>query len=159
MSTNTVRMETTEGGAPHPSAEHLKEIRTWSETAAPRGRQKNAVLEGVLALQQAAPGLSLSEILTFLHVAENEGARIKDVAQLCGFTEATASRSARGLAPPDMPGALSPAHGLLVLVRGPRENTSRHVYLTDRGRALRDRINEIIAAASPIASTSDRPRD
>lgn len=87
---------------------------------------------------------TLTELTTLLAVAENEGLTMNSLARLCGFTGATASRTARGLGPGDMPGALAPYRGLVVLRRGPHESRFRYLFLTPGGRALCQEMDHIL---------------
>lgn len=100
------------------------------------GASRNALAAIVDLLNDSFADFSLNELTTLLAVCEHEGLSVSSVARVCGFTEATASRNIRRLAPDDMPGALPPARGLLTLVRAPNDNRSRYVFLTPRGRAL-----------------------
>lgn len=77
--------------------------------------------------------ITLTELTTLIAVAEHQGITVSSLARLCGFTTATASRSLRSMAPETMPGALGPKRGLVQLMRGPRENRSRHAFLTPAG--------------------------
>lgn len=81
-------------------------------------------------------GFTTTELMTLLAVAENEGVTVNGLSQLCGYTAATASRTARGLAPADMPGALAPYRGLMVMMSGPHESRFRYIFLTPEGREL-----------------------
>jgi len=94
--------------------------------------------------------LTLTELVTLLSVAENEGVTIKGLSEICGYTMATASRTARQLAAPDHPGALAPYRGLLQLMRGPHENRHRHVFLTEAGLALCRELDRIVTTHSGV---------
>lgn len=85
--------------------------------------------------------LSLTEVVTLLAVAENEGVTVNGLGQLCGYTVATASRTARGLTAEDQPGALAPYRGWLQLRRGHDENRRRYIFLTPAGVDVCRRID------------------
>lgn len=106
-------------------------------------------------MRQTYADITLTEIVTFLTIVENEGVTVSGLARLCGFTEATASRTIRGLAPAEMPGALSPARGLVHLMRGPTENRSRHAFLTPKGRGLAKALDEFMAVPAPVAAVAE----
>lgn len=110
-------------------------------------REASALMRLLRHLRARYEGLTLTELITLLAVAENEGVTVNGLAQLCGYTTATASRTARGLAPAVMPGALAPFRDLVVLMRGPHENRHRYVFLTPRGRALCEDIDRIVGDA------------
>lgn len=111
---------------------------------------ESALARALAHVRQAHADITLTELVTFLAIVENEGVTVSGLARLCGFTEATASRTIRGLAPADMPGALSPSRGLVHLMRGPTENRSRHAFLTPAGRGLRDDLNTIIRGGEAL---------
>jgi DNA-binding MarR family transcriptional regulator len=112
------------------------------------GLSRNALATIVLQVSQQFEDFSFTELVTFLAVAEHEGLSVSSVARVCRFTEATASRTVRRLAPADMPGALPPARGLLTLARGPNDGRSRYVFLTPAGRRLCRSFDAIIADRS-----------
>lgn len=99
-------------------------------------------------LDEAYGDFSLNELATLLAVCEHEGLSVTSVARVCRFTEATASRTIRRLAPSDMPGALRPARGLVTLARAPNDNRSRYVFLTPAGRALCQTFDALISDSS-----------
>lgn len=108
-------------------------------------REASALMRMLRHLRSRYRGFTTTELMTLLAVAENEGLTVNGLSKLCGFTAATASRTARGLAPPDMPGALAPYRDLIVLMRGPHENRNRHLFLTRAGRALCEDMDRILA--------------
>ena len=94
----------------------------------------------------------MGDMLAFLYVAENEGLNVKELSQLCRTTLATASRTSRSLAAPGSRDALPPYAGLLETRINVHDRRGRTLHLTDTGRALRDRIDQIIGEAVPIAT-------
>jgi DNA-binding MarR family transcriptional regulator len=117
--------------------------------------RRNALATIVGLIAEEFADFSFTELTALLAVAEHEGVSVSSVARLCRFTEATASRTIRRLAPEDMPGALAPARGLLILARAPNDNRSRYVFLTPRGRALCRAFDAVIADRSrtPLAGS------
>lgn len=113
-------------------------------------RHRNAVLESLELFREQSPNIWVSNMLAFLYVCENEGINVKELAQVCRFNEATASRSIRSLAEKDTPGALPPALGLIELVQNPQDGRGRLLRLTEKGRRLRDELDGIIRAGHPI---------
>lgn len=109
---------------------------------------RNALVAIVDLLDEAYGDFSLNELATLLAVCQHEGLSVSSVARVCRFTEATASRTIRRLAPSDMPGALRPARGLLTLARAPNDNRSRYVFLTPEGRALCETFDMLMADPS-----------
>lgn len=118
------------------------------DVGAPAGtRRRNAVLEALEQFRKEADGVRLSTVIAFLYLCENEGLCISELAAASGMTLATASRAARSLAEPDVPGALAPALGLAELRRDGKVHA---LYLTAAGVALRARLNATIVQATPI---------
>jgi DNA-binding MarR family transcriptional regulator len=111
-----------------------------------RRRRRNSLLESLEIFRKQYPTFTLGMIVTFLYACENEGASVRDLAGLCGLADGTVSRNVRSLADPDEPGALPPCAGLLTLRDDPYDARLRLVHLTDAGRVLRDRLDEIIRA-------------
>ncbi|KQY89821.1 hypothetical protein [Brevundimonas sp. Root1423] len=90
------------------------------------------------------PDINLAELMTLMIVAEHPGITVTSVARWCGFNVAQASRTVRRLGPADMPGALGPMRGLVQLMRGPREDRSRHAFLTSEGTGFCDEVAAIL---------------
>lgn len=72
------------------------------------GRRRNTLLASLVLIRRLAPGITVSEILAFLYVAENPGVRVKELAALMETTAATASRASRALLRAEDPGVLPP---------------------------------------------------
>jgi DNA-binding MarR family transcriptional regulator len=113
-------------------------------------RRRNSLLAGIVLLRKLGPDITLSEMLAFLYVAENPGVRIKELAALMETTEATASRASRSLLAEGEPGARAPGRGWLVMAANGREAVSRHLYLSEAGIDLVQRLDALIESARPI---------
>lgn len=107
------------------------------------------LLAALVEIERAASGLSLSQLVMFLHVRRQEGVRITELSPLCGRNDAAVSRGVRAMAGAGEPGSLAPAYGLVELLRG-TDGRSRHLVLTAAGNALADRLS-FIFAADPVA--------
>ena len=82
-----------------------------------------------------------------------------ELSSLCGRNDAAVSRGVRAMAGEGEPGSLTPAYGLVELLRG-TDGRSRHLALTAEGNTLADRLSAILAAepgADGAASTSGAP--
>lgn len=115
-----------------------------------RWRQRNAILSGLEVARRAYPELSLMGLVVFLYVAENPGINIAELADVCGTTDATASRTARRLAGPEAGRPLPPSLGLLRFSNQPGDPRVRYLDLSESGEALRRRLDELIERAAPI---------
>lgn len=113
-------------------------------------RRRNTLLACLTLLRRLAPGISVSEMLAFLYIAENGGVRVTELAELMMTTKATASRAARALVSEGDPGALPPSRGWLVMSSNGRENISRHLYLTPLGAQITGKLDVLIGRAQPI---------
>lgn len=120
-------------------------------------RRRNSLLACLTLLRKQAPGITVSEMLVFLYVAENGGIRVKELSELVGTTKATASRAARALVSPGDPGALPPSLGWLIMSSNDREKVSRHLYLTPLGEEISERLDALIARAQPIGGRAATP--
>lgn len=118
------------------------------------GRRRNGLLACLVMLRRMAPQIHYSEILAFLYVAENEGVRVKELAELMCATPATASRAARALMSDGDPAALSPSLGWLVMASDEREKRSRHLYLTPLGAEICEKLDVVIGRAQLIGTAA-----
>lgn len=117
-------------------------------------RRRNSCLQALEAVRTFSSAMSLTDIVAFLYVAENEGLNLKELAYTCGFTESTASRTARSLAAAGTRDALPPALGLLDVRPNPADRRGRTLFLTESGRRLRDQVDDAIMGAVPIATSA-----
>jgi DNA-binding MarR family transcriptional regulator len=113
-------------------------------------RTPNALLQALNAFKALDPRISLNEVIAFLHTAENEGLSVQDLADLAGMTQSTASRSLRALGPANSPWSQPPAVGLVEAYLNPHDGRSHSIRLSARGRAVRDRLDDIIQAGATL---------
>ena len=113
-------------------------------------RPRDSLLEAILALKALDARISVNEIVAFLYVCENEGLSVQELAFVAGLTQSTASRSLRSLGRKGSDWAHPPAIGLVDAFLNPSDGRSHVVHLTDKGRALRDRLDDMIRRAVPI---------
>ncbi len=116
----------------------------------PARRRRNSALEVIERMRRREPAVCLTHILTFLYVCENEGLNVAELASVSRTTRATASRSARALAPRAMPGSLAPHLGLVEQRSNPINAHGRLLYLTEEGRRLRDEFDILISEGRAI---------
>jgi DNA-binding MarR family transcriptional regulator len=118
-------------------------------------RQRDTLLEAILALKALDARISVNEIIAFLYVCENEGLSVQELAYIGGLTQSTASRSLRSLGRPDSPWSQSPALGLVDAFLNPADGRSHVIQLTVEGRALREQLDGLIRRATPIGPAGD----
>jgi len=114
-------------------------------------RRRNSLLQALETFRAMDPGLVITDLVVFLYVCENEGLNVKELAQVSRLTEATASRRARALGEPDAPGAMAPSIGLVEAFQGD-DGRARLIFLTEKGRQVRDQLQSVIGAADPIVT-------
>lgn len=114
-------------------------------------RKRNTILAALECFRDISPTVVLSDLVVFLYVCENEGLNVTELAHLARMTEASASRRARAMGPPDMPYTLAPSMDLIGGFQGV-DGRERLMYLTEKGVALRARLDDIIARAQPIST-------
>ena|SRR5215469_689053 len=114
-------------------------------------RQRDTLLEAILMLKALDARISVNEIIAFLYVCENEGLSVQELAFVGGLTQSTASRSLRSLGRPDTAWSQAPALGLVDAYLNPQDGRSHVIQLTEKGRLLRDRIDEMIGRAVLIS--------
>lgn len=113
-------------------------------------RRRDTILAGLESFRGVDPGITVTGIVTFLYVCENEGISMTELASIAGLRTATASRAVRALGVPGARGSLPPSLGLVdVRNFGPHLN-SKTLFLTDAGRDLKDRLNGLIRGAVTI---------
>ena len=117
-----------------------------------RSRRRDAVLECVELFRGSGVQVTLTQVMAFLYIAENEGLSITELGLVCGTTLPTASRAARSLYPSERPEALPPFLGLVEPHQHPAIAHGRLLHLTGAGEQLRDRIDGIIRDAAPICA-------
>ena len=97
--------------------------------------------------------MSVSHVVAFLYIAENQGLNVTKLADL-RTTTATASRTARALMVEGAMDSLPPFFGLVEARPNPADSKGRILFLTASGRRLRDELDEIIGQAAPIAGAA-----
>jgi DNA-binding MarR family transcriptional regulator len=120
-------------------------------------RRRNSLLQALERFRSLDPGLVITDLLVFLYICENEGLNVKELAKVSCLTEATASRRARALGAADAPGAMAPAVGLVEAFQGD-DGRARLLYLTEKGRRMRDHLQQLISRADPITPRARSPQ-
>ena len=111
----------------------------------PAGRTTPARIMSAIGLaQDRAPGLTLTQFLVFVAVADEEGIRLNELGARIGESQAVISRTVRALTTAGEPGTLPPAHGLLALMRDRHDGRGRRAALSPAGRMLLGQIEHIL---------------
>ncbi|HWE44792.1 MAG TPA: hypothetical protein VG407_02100 [Caulobacteraceae bacterium] len=122
-----------------------------SETDGPR-RERDSLLAALELFRGVEVPRSLTTLILFLYVCENEGLNVSELALAGGVQVAGAARLVKTLAGlvPEEP--VPPAAVLFELKSTSADKRLRFVHLSPRGRALRDELDGMIARAIPIRS-------
>jgi DNA-binding MarR family transcriptional regulator len=113
-------------------------------------RQRDSILEALLAFRALNSRVSISEIVAFLYTCENEGLSVQELAYVSGMSQSAASRNLRALGRPGTPWAVRPALGLVEAYLRASDSRSHVLRLTPEGVRMRERIDEIIGRRTPI---------
>ena len=119
---------------------------------APR-RERDSLLAALELFRGVEVPRSLTTLILFLYVCENEGLNVSELALAGGVQVAGAARLVKTLAGlvPEEP--VPPDAVLFELKSTSADKRLRFVHLSPRGRALRDQLEGLIARAVPINST------
>ncbi len=113
-------------------------------------RRRNTLLACLERCRREVRPMSLSHLLAFLYIAENQGLNVTELADICRTTTATASRTARAMLVEGAMDALQPFFGLVEARPNPADVKGRVLFLTPAGRKLREELDALIADAIPI---------
>ena len=121
-----------------------------TEAGAPR-RDRDSLLAALELFRSIEVPRSLTTLILFLYVCENEGLNVSELALAGGIQVAGAARLVKTLAGlvPEEP--VAPEAVLFELKSTPVDRRLRFVHLSSRGRALRDQLDALIARATPIS--------
>jgi DNA-binding MarR family transcriptional regulator len=116
-------------------------------------RRRNSVLEALERCRAECEGpVSITHVLAFLYVCENEGLMVAELASVLRVTRATASRTARALASRDTADSLPPYLGLVDVRNAETDQRVRALHVSEKGARLRDRIDEAIRKRRTITA-------
>ena len=120
-----------------------------AEAPAPR-RERDSLLAALELFREVEVPRSLTTLILFLYVCENEGLNVSELALAGGVQVAGAARLVKTLAGlvPEEP--VSPDAVLFELTSTAADKRLRFIHLSARGRALRDRLEQLITRAVPI---------
>jgi len=114
------------------------------------GHDLNAMISMIGAFRQRARDISLTSIVAFLHVCENEGVTVKELAYLCRVSEASISRALQTLRLPSARRVGTTHGGLVRVFQHPDDGRRRVVYLTEDGCELRNAVDRTLSARARI---------
>jgi DNA-binding MarR family transcriptional regulator len=122
---------------------------------APR-RERDTLLAALELFRRVEVPRSLTTLILFLYVCENEGLNVSELALAGGMDVAGAARLVKTLAG-QVPQEPVPPEAILFDLRStPKDKRLRFVHLSSRGRELRDELDRLIARAVPIRPDRSR---
>jgi DNA-binding MarR family transcriptional regulator len=111
-------------------------------------RRRNTVLESLELYRAASAPRSFASFILFLYACENEGLTFSELAELGGMHLASASRLIRCLTGLEPERSIDPP--LFRVEDSQTDGRLKTIWLTPEGRAMRDAVERLIAAANPI---------
>lgn len=113
-------------------------------------RQRNSVLDALEIARHAVPTMSVTDLIAFFYVCENEGLNMRELSHLTRLSEPMISRTTRKMASVGSAISLPPAYGLLEVRVNASDRRGRTLHLTAAGETLRQQIEACIAQARHI---------
>jgi DNA-binding MarR family transcriptional regulator len=118
--------------------------------AASGRRRRDTILAAIEAFREENLPRSLTGLMLFLYICENEGLTVSELAHVAHVHVAMAARIVKTMAGQTHETPLSPERVIFELRGSPEDKRLKLIHLTPRGRAIRDRLDRLIAEAAPI---------
>jgi hypothetical protein len=120
-----------------------------TEAEAP-ARERDSLLAALELFRGLHLHRSVTTVILFLYVCENEGLNVSELAHASGLQVAGAARLVKMLAGEIAEEPIPPEAVLFSLKSSPDDKRLRFIHLSRRGRELRDEMERLIARAVPI---------
>jgi DNA-binding MarR family transcriptional regulator len=114
-------------------------------------RERDSLLAALELFRELNAPRSLTTLILFLYVCENEGLNVSELAEIGRIQVAGAARLTKTLAGKVPEEPVPPRSVLFELRSSPEDRRLRFVHLSEHGRALRDQLERLIARATPIS--------
>src|SRR3569832_1432229 len=121
-----------------------------NEAPGARKRGRNSVLEARETFRALNTPRAFHGMILFLYVCENEGLNVSELAYVADMQVATTARVVNILSGEGDESALAPDEALFEFRTSSEDRRLKFVHLSERGRRLRDRVEDIIAQANPV---------
>jgi DNA-binding MarR family transcriptional regulator len=118
-------------------------------------RRRDTVLAAIEAFREEGFPRGFTALILFLYVCENEGITVSELAHIARLPIPMTARVVKMLAGDAQELPLAPERAILELRKSDADRRLKFAHLTARGRALRDRVEAIIADAVPIGARTD----
>jgi DNA-binding MarR family transcriptional regulator len=119
--------------------------------AAPPVRRRDTILAAIEAFREESLPRSLTGLMLFLYICENEGLTVSELAHVARVHVAMAARIVKTMAGEAHETPLAPERVVFELRSSPEDKRLKLIYLAERGRLIRARLEQLIADAVPIA--------
>jgi DNA-binding MarR family transcriptional regulator len=131
---------------------------TEGSGAAPR-RRRDTILAAIEAFREENLPRSLTGLTLFLYICENEGLTVSELAHIARVHVAMSARIVKTMAGEAHETPLAPERVIFELRSSPEDKRLKLIYLTERGRAIRARLEQLIADAVPIGGDGATSKD
>ncbi len=121
-----------------------------SDAQLARKRERNAILSALEIFRTIDVPRNFYSMVVFLYVCENEGLNVSELAFVTRMRVATVARIVKVLAGDVAEEQVEPQNVLFEFRASDQDRRLKFVYLTERGRRLRDDLEGLIASANPI---------
>ncbi|HWE46541.1 MAG TPA: hypothetical protein VG407_10980 [Caulobacteraceae bacterium] len=118
--------------------------------AAPPARRRDTILAALEAFREENLPRSLTGLMLFLYICENEGLTVSELAHIARVHVAMAARIVKTMAGEAHETPLSPERVIFELRTSKDDKRLKLIHLSDRGRQIRARLEALIADAVPI---------
>ena len=113
-------------------------------------RRRDTILAAIEAFREEGLPRSLSSLMLFLYICENEGLTVSELAYVAKVPVAKAARIVKLLSGESAEAPMPPERALFECRSSPQDRRLKFVHLTERGRRICDRLEILISAATPI---------
>jgi DNA-binding MarR family transcriptional regulator len=113
-------------------------------------RRRDTILAAIEAFREEELPRSLSSLMLFLYICENEGLTVSELAYVSKVPVAKAARIVKILAGESREAPLAADRVLFECRASPQDRRLKFVHLAPRGRQICARMEALIALATPI---------
>ena len=113
-------------------------------------RRRDTILSAIEAFREESLPRSLTGLMLFLYICENEGVTVSELAHVARVHVAMAARIVKTMAGEAHETPLAPERVIFELRSSPQDTRLKLIHLSERGRQIRARLEDLIKDAVPI---------
>ena len=113
-------------------------------------RRRDTILSAIEAFREESLPRSLTGLMLFLYICENEGLTVSELAHVARVHVAMAARIVKTMAGEAHETPLAPERVIFELRSSPQDKRLKLIHLSERGRQIRARLEDLIKDAVPI---------